>query len=168
MSKSHNQITFFNLIRTVVDGSHLSFGHHRPHSRDQQKGKSPRQFPAGGFAGVSSLSGSEVALNANVQEDRALVLELVHGYRLRSCDSRTDRADSARELLVEEERTDFTRERQVLDGSPTGDNANLSNVVVRVAASNLQSRVLPKPKLAQACPLAERMSFGRHRCSDTA
>ena len=44
------------------------------------------------------------------------------------------RVDSARELLVEEERTDFSRERQVLDGSPAGDQTNLGNVVVRVAA----------------------------------
>src|SRR4029450_981551 len=40
----------------------------------------------------------------------------------------------ARELLVQEERPDFSRERQVLDGSPTGDHTNLGNVEVGVAA----------------------------------
>ena len=43
------------------------------------------------------------------------------------------RSDSARELLVEEERADFSRERQVLDGSPAGDHTNLGNVEVGVA-----------------------------------
>jgi hypothetical protein len=45
--------------------------------------KNPRQLPAGGSPSVSSLSGSEVTLSANVQEDRALVLELVDRCRLR-------------------------------------------------------------------------------------
>ena len=92
--------------------------------------KNPRQLPAGGSPSVSSLSGSEVTLSANVQEHSALVLELVDGGRLRS---RNWQNGSARELLVEEERADFSRERQVLDGSPTGDHTNLGKVVVRVA-----------------------------------
>src|SRR5437660_10355151 len=91
----------------------------------------PRQFPAGGSPSVSSLSGSEVTLSANVQEHGALVLELVDSGRLRSRRSQGGRTS---ELLVEEERTDFSRERQVLDGSPTGDHANLGNVEVGVAA----------------------------------
>src|SRR3954465_13675394 len=107
----------------------------QPHAKYNGPGrapkKNPRQLPAGGSPSVSSLSGSEVTLSANVQEHGALVLELVHGGRLgsRSCQS-----GSARELLVEEERADFSRERQVLDGSPAGDDTNLGNVVVRVAA----------------------------------
>src|SRR3954462_10238735 len=92
--------------------------------------KNPRQLPAGGFPSVSSLSGSEVTLSANVQVDSALVLVLVQGGRL---GSRGCQDGSARELLIKEERTDFSRERQVLDGSPAGDNTNLGNVVVRVA-----------------------------------
>src|SRR5204862_3675932 len=91
--------------------------------------KNPRQLPAGGSPSVSSLLGSEVTLSANVQEHSALVLELVEGGRLRS---RHRQNGSARELLVEEERADFSRERQVLDGSPAGDHANLSDVEVRV------------------------------------
>src|SRR5438445_7528113 len=93
--------------------------------------KTPRQFPAGGSPSVSSLSGSEVTLSANVQEHGALVLELVDSGRLRSRRSQGGRTG---ELLVEEERADFSRERQVLDGSPTGDHTNLGNVEVRVAA----------------------------------
>jgi hypothetical protein len=79
---------------------------------------------------VSSLSGSEVTLSANVQEHSALVPELVDRGRLRS---RRSENRNARHLLVEEERADFSRERQVLDGSPTGNHTNLGNVVVRVA-----------------------------------
>ena len=93
--------------------------------------KNPRQLPAGGFPRVSSLSGSEVTLSANVQEHSALVLELVESGRLRR---RRGQGRRTGELLVEEERTDFTRERQVLDGSPAGGETNLGNIVVRVAA----------------------------------
>src|SRR5207244_13238554 len=93
--------------------------------------KNPRQLPAGGSPSVSSLSGSEVTLSANVQEHGALVLEVVDSGRLRSRRSQGGRTG---ELLVEEERADFSRERQVLDGSPTGDHTNLGNVEVRVAA----------------------------------
>ena len=46
--------------------------------------KNPRQLPAGGSPSVSSLSGSEVTLSANVQEHGALVLELVGRGRLGS------------------------------------------------------------------------------------
>ena len=92
--------------------------------------KNPRQLPAGGFPRVSSLLGSEVALSADVQEDGALVLVFELSIRLRRVvgDGR-----STSVLLVEEERTDFARECQVLDGSPTGDHANnLGNVEVGV------------------------------------
>jgi hypothetical protein len=47
----------------------------------------------------------------------------------------------ARELLVEEERADFSRERQVLDGSPAGGQPTWANVVVRVAAVVSQTRL---------------------------
>src|SRR6188472_2001371 len=93
--------------------------------------KNPRQLPAGGSSSVSSLSGSEVTLSANVQVDSALVLELIDSGRL---GSRRCNGSKARELLVEEERTDFSRERQVLDGSPAGDHTDLGNIEVRVAA----------------------------------
>ena len=91
----------------------------------------PRQLPAGGSPSVSSLSGSEVTLSANVQEHSALVLELVDGGWL---GSRRCQAACTRELLVEEERTDFSRERQVLDGSPARHHTDLSDVEVWVAA----------------------------------
>src|ERR1700752_1634418 len=84
--------------------------------------KTPGSCLAGGFPDVSSLSGSEVTLSANVQVHRALVLELVHECRLWSRDRQNG---SACELLVEEERTDFSRERQVPDRSPAGDHTNL-------------------------------------------
>src|SRR5207248_10487898 len=93
--------------------------------------KNPRQLPAGGSPSVSSRSGSEVTLSANVPEDGALVLELVHGGRL---GSRGCQVGSDRQLLVEDVRADFSRERQVLDGSPTGGQAKLGNVVVPIAA----------------------------------
>lgn len=59
----------------------------------------------------------EIALSTKVYEYRALVLELVDSGRL---GSRRCQGGSARELLVEEERADFSRERQILDGSPAG------------------------------------------------
>ena len=63
--------------------------------------------------------------------------------------SREPADGSARELLVEEERADFSRERQVLDGSPAGDHTNLGNVEVGVAAIVCRHASLPKLKLAQ-------------------
>ena len=46
--------------------------------------KTPGSCLPGVLLSVSSLSGSEVTLSANVQEDSALVPELVDGGRLRS------------------------------------------------------------------------------------
>src|SRR6185295_10263410 len=103
-----------------------------------------RQFPAGGSLESVRRSGSEVALSANVQEDGALVLELIQSRRLRSGSSEVR---AARHLLVEEERADFSRERQVLDGSPAGDHTNLSDVevgVTAVGASSSRSRGLTR------------------------
>ena len=100
-------------------------------SSEFPKRKTPGSCLPGVLLSVSSLSGSEVTLSANVQEHSALVPELVEGGRLRS---RRRQNGSACELLVEEERADFSRERQVLDGSPTGDHTNLGNVVVGVAS----------------------------------
>src|SRR3954471_15390494 len=75
--------------------------------------KNPRQLPAGGFPSVSSLSGSEVTLSANVQVNSALVLELVGRGRLRSTSTedrgRGGEARASAVLLVEEERADFSR-----------------------------------------------------------
>ena len=75
--------------------------------------------------------GSEVALNADVQGDRILVLEVVLRDRLgsRRCESRRPG-----ELLVEVEVEDFRRERQVRDRSPAGDKAHHRDVEVGVAA----------------------------------
>src|SRR5258705_6746307 len=80
---------------------------------------------------VVRRSGSEVALNANVQSHRVLVLELVDLDRLRS---RRRQRRSTTEILVEVEQHYFGRERQVLDRSPAGDNTELRDVEVRVAA----------------------------------
>src|SRR5204863_7569098 len=93
--------------------------------------KTPRQLPAGGSPSVSSLSGSEVTLSTNVQEHSALVPVFVERGRL---GSRRCQNASTRELLVEEECTDFSRERQVLDGSPAGDRTHHRNIEVWVAA----------------------------------
>src|SRR5712671_2372421 len=80
---------------------------------------------------VVRRSGSEVALNADVQSHSVLVLELVGGDRLRS---RRRQHRSTSEVLVEVEPHYFGRERQVLDGSPAGDHTELRDVVVRVAS----------------------------------
>src|SRR6266403_4785927 len=81
---------------------------------------------------------SEVALNADVQADGVLVLELVGAGsgRAGAVGLRLDAGHSGntRELLVEVEPHDFSRERQVLDRSPAGDYAELRHVEVRVAA----------------------------------
>src|SRR5215217_3782888 len=91
--------------------------------------KNPRQLPAGGSPSVSSLSGSEVTLSANVQEHSALVPELVDRSRF---GSRRRQNGRARHLLVEEERADFSREGQVLDRSPAGNHTNLRKVVAGI------------------------------------
>src|SRR5438105_7392477 len=81
--------------------------------------KKPRQFPAGGFPWRAvRRSGSEVALNADVQADSILVLVFVQSGGLRSRRSLEGRAG---ELLVEVEPDDFRRERQVLDRGPPVD-----------------------------------------------
>src|SRR6266481_894030 len=79
---------------------------------------------------VVRRSGSEIALNADVQSHSVLVLELVGGDRLRS---RRRQHRSTSEVLVEVEPHYFGRERQVLDGSPAGDHTELRDVVVGVA-----------------------------------
>src|SRR5215213_8400644 len=94
--------------------------------------KNPRQLPAGGSPSVLSLSGSEVTLSANVQEHSALIAELVGGIRLRAGRTRRRRHRTCH-LLVEEERTDFSRERQVLDRSPAGDRTDHRGIEVRIA-----------------------------------
>src|SRR5439155_13122601 len=102
--------------------------------------KTPGSCLPGVLLSVSSLSRSEVTLSANVQEHSALVLVLVEDAgRLRS---RCSQHGRTRELLVEEEGTDFSRERQVLDGSPARDHTDLSDVEVRVTAvvRRLQAR----------------------------
>src|SRR6267378_7658224 len=75
------------------------------------------------------LQRSEIALNANVERNGVLILELVNCVRLRR-KSGEERGTS--ELLVEVEPLDFSRERQVLDGGPTGHEAQLIDVEVRV------------------------------------
>src|SRR4051794_1313088 len=93
--------------------------------------KNPRQLPAGGSPSVSSLSGSEVTLSANVQEHSALVPELVHGRARLGSRGRESR--NARHLLVEEDRADFSRERQVLEGSQRGTHPTRGEVEAGVA-----------------------------------
>ena len=93
--------------------------------------ENPQQFPAGGFSECLKSFGIRSYADANVQEHGALVLEVVDSG---SASEPPQRSGSARELLVEEERADFSRERQVLDGSPAGDHTNLGNVEVGVAA----------------------------------
>src|ERR1700675_3606890 len=98
---------------------------------------------------VVRRSGSEVALNANVQADRALILELVDRDRLRSTGAdarghtgRRNNTGGSGELLVEEEAQDFGRERQVLDRGPTGDHTEHRDVEVGVAGvGGVQARV---------------------------
>src|ERR1700709_2505234 len=76
---------------------------------------------------------SEVTLSADVERDGVLVTELIASALsrtgLRSCRSKGSRTG---ELLVEVEPEDFGRERQVLDRSPAGDQAQHRDVVVRI------------------------------------
>ena len=74
---------------------------------------------------------SEIALCTKLELERILVLELVERDRFRrSCSE--DRA--ARHFLVEVSPHHFGRERQVLDGSPAGDHAELRDVEVGIAS----------------------------------
>src|SRR6202011_2869153 len=96
-------------------------------------GRTKEKPPAVSCRGLSwrfvRRSGSEVALNAKLELYRVLVLELVDGRRL---GSRRAESGNTGELLVEVEPHDFGRERQVLDGSPSGDHTELRDVEVRV------------------------------------
>src|ERR1700710_2766283 len=77
---------------------------------------------------------SEVTLNADTSREGVLILVLVASALsrtgLRSC--RSDSSGTG-ELLVEVEPHELSRERQVLDGSPAGNHAQLRHVEVRVA-----------------------------------
>ena len=77
-------------------------------------------------------SGSEVALSANVERDRVLVLELIESRS--ACGAAGVERSGTREPLVETRAHHFTRERQVLDRRPAGDRTHLVDGVVRVAA----------------------------------
>ena len=70
--------------RQISIGQGASDGQRQSERPRHAPKKNPRQFPAGGSPSVSSLSGSEVTLSANVQEHSALVLELVGRGRLGS------------------------------------------------------------------------------------
>src|SRR5258705_5530041 len=93
--------------------------------------KTPAVSCGGSLRACDGRSGSEVTLNANVERDGVLVLELVGGRRL---GSRRRQHGSAGEVLIEVEPHHFGRERQVLDRCPAGDHAELRDVIVRVAA----------------------------------
>src|SRR5437868_3322069 len=96
--------------------------------------KTPDSFLPGVLSRCVRRSGSEVTLSANVEGHGVLVLELVgDATRLRSTRS-SSRRDGAGVLLIEVGPHDFRRERQVLDRSPAGNQAELRHVEVRVAA----------------------------------
>src|ERR1700744_4645827 len=93
--------------------------------------KNPRQLPAGDSpGGLYQVVRSEVALNANVERNSVLALEGVGSDRLRG--NRAERGRSL-EAGVGVGPDGFRRERQVLDGGPTGHKAQLRERVVRVA-----------------------------------
>src|SRR6478752_6545887 len=80
---------------------------------------------------VEGTPRSEVALNANVEGQRALVVKSVGLGWLRS----TRAEDRTTEVvLAEHEVQQFRRQRQVLDRIPAGDRADLADVEVRVAS----------------------------------
>src|SRR5665811_1420548 len=68
------------------------------------------------------------------EEHSILILELVHCRRL--TDSGAGGIDRAQHLLIQMGEGNITREGQVLDGSPSGDETNLPNVVIGVADSS--------------------------------
>src|ERR1700710_831779 len=94
------------------------------------KEKPPAVSCRGFFWKVVRRSGSEVALNADVERRRALIFEGVGLRRLRS--TRAEYRGS-REVLVKQEVHRFGRERQVLHWGPAGDYTDLGSGEVRVA-----------------------------------
>jgi hypothetical protein len=101
----------------------------RASRRRSCKRKNPQQFPAGGPL-VVRRSGSEVALNANVEGGGVLVVEGKGLNRLRS--TRRERG-TAREALGQMGPDGFSRERQVLDRRPSGHDTQHRDGVVRIA-----------------------------------
>src|SRR3954453_8314776 len=89
-----------------------------------------RGNPHAAAASIGRELRSEVTLGAQLQQERVLILELVDGRGLRR-----GRAEGryACELLVEVEPLPFSRERQVLDRGPAGEQAELRHVEVRIA-----------------------------------
>src|ERR1700744_1956305 len=93
--------------------------------------KKPRQLPAGVLLRVLvRYRGSEVALNANVERNRVLVLVAVERGRLTG---RRGEGRTTGEALVQMGPDGFRREGQVLDGGPPGDRAEFRDAEVRVA-----------------------------------
>src|ERR1700742_3532974 len=98
------------------------------------KTKTPAVSCRGSLRSSARRTRSEVALNANVEGNRILVLVLVSRGRLRSRRRDTSRGTGdTSELLVEVEVRDFRREGQVLHRGPAGHDTDHRHVVVGVA-----------------------------------
>src|SRR3954452_12939225 len=99
--------------------------------------KKPRRYPAGAASYPKTQSedqGLPVALGANEQAVGVLVLQLISRCRLGNARERR-RRDHARVLLVKVAVGEVSREGQVLDGGPAGDDTDLADVEVRVAGA---------------------------------
>jgi len=94
-------------------------------TRLQRKSKAPRRFSAGGLCQIVIKPVLEVPLSADQHNEGVLVRGCVPGGRLR--DGGLDgQVPGTAELLVKVGPSEVSREGQVLDRGPAGDNTELS------------------------------------------
>src|SRR3954452_23070472 len=100
-------------------------------NKHHRQKKKPRRFPAGALCQVVRPN-LPVALSAEEQNDRVLILEVVGRSRLGRDSNRGSRGHRTGVLLVEVGPGNVSRERQVLDRGPAGDETHLADREVRV------------------------------------
>src|SRR4051812_41782714 len=104
--------------------------------------RNPRQFPAEGLGGQVARANLPVALSAEQQNERALILQLVGRGRFGNANRRR-KSDHTTELLVEHSVGEVSRERQVLDRGPACDDTDNTVVEVGVTTGKTGHRTQP-------------------------
>src|SRR3954454_22431142 len=100
-------------------------------NKHHRQKKKPRRFPAGAFYQVVGPN-LPVALSAEEQGNGVLILQLVGCKRLTRRTGRSNGANDTRILLVDTGPGNLSRERQVLDRGPAGDETHRADGEVRV------------------------------------
>src|SRR3954454_18626051 len=100
-------------------------------NKHHRQKKKPRRFPAGAFYQIVRPN-LPVALSAEGQGNGVLILQLVGCKRLARRTGRSNGANDTRILLVDTGPGNVSRERQVLDRGPAGDETHRADGEVRV------------------------------------